>query len=185
MWCRAHTFAGGATRRITSRFSIVGVTESQRLSVSNSAVRSRFYNFAGADGAETDVVENWLAKHIEAPVSATLRALRAGAAMGDVDQATIINFTIAQLIRTPTVFAFMEHLDEHLGGMFVLMEAAKGGAFDLLDLSDADRDRYLGLAREAWAAHQRQRDSRASKLRTMVRKLDELSAEVTSWHGPS
>lgn len=154
----------------------------QRFSVSNSAVRHRFYNFAGVDGTETDVVENWLDKHIEAPVGKTLKALRAGAGIGDVDKATVINFTVAQLVRTPTVFAVMEYLDEHLGAMLLLMEAAKTGGFDLLALSDADRDRYLALARRAWAAQQDERDMRASKLRTMVRKLDEVSTQVTSWH---
>lgn len=159
-----------------------GSADPQRFSVSNSAVRNRFYNFAGADGAETDVVENWLDKHIEAPVGETLKALRAGAGIGDVNKATVINFTVAQLVRTPTVFAFMEHFDEHLGAMFVLMEAAKNGGFDLLALSDADRDRYLAFARRAWAARQDERDTRASKLRTMVRKLDEVSTQVTAWH---
>jgi hypothetical protein len=159
-----------------------GSTAPKHLSVSNSAVRSRFYNFAGTDGAENDVVENWLAKHIEAPVGVTLKALRAGVGIADVDKSTVINFTVAQLVRTPTVFALMAHLDEHLGAMFVLMEAAKAGRFNLLDLSDADRDRYLGLARQAWAAHQDGRDMRASMLRTMVRKLDEVSTLVTPWH---
>lgn len=159
-----------------------GSTAPQRISVSNSAVRKRFYNFADADGAETDAVENWLDKHIEAPVGATLKALRAGAGMGDVDKATVINFTVAQLVRTPTVFAYLEQFDEHLGAMFVLMEAAKGGEFDLLKLSDVDRDRYLGLARKAWAAQRDARDTRASKLRTMVRKLDEVATKVTPWH---
>lgn len=153
----------------------------QRLSVSNSAVRKRFYNFADADGAETDVVENWLDKHIEAPVGTTLKALRAGAEIGEVDVTTAINFTVAQLLRTPTVFAFMQHFDEHMGAMFALLEAAKGADFDLLELSDADRARCLGIARKVWAA-QNVGDRRASKLRTMVRKLDEISEQVASWH---
>ncbi|MBU2694990.1 DUF4238 domain-containing protein [Pimelobacter sp. 30-1] len=159
-----------------------GATAPKRLSVSNSAVRSRFYNFADADGAETDVVENWLDKHIEAPVGVTLKALRAGADIDDVDKSAVINFTVAQLVRTPTVFAFMKHFDEHLGAVFTLMEAAREGGFDLLKLSDADRDRYLAIARDAWAAHRADSDARASKLRTMVRKLDEVSTLVTSWH---
>ena len=154
----------------------------RRFSVSNSAVRKRFYNFAGADGVETDVVENWLGKHIEAPVGETLKALRAGAGIGDVNKETVINFTVAQLVRTPTVFAFMEHFDEHLGATMLLVHAAKSGGFDLLALSDADRDRYLAVAKRAWAARRDERDTRASKLRTMARKLDEVSTLVSSWH---
>ncbi|QOR71364.1 hypothetical protein IM660_03430 [Ruania alkalisoli] len=100
----------------------------------------------------------------------------------DVDKATVINFTVVQLVRTPTVFAFMEHIDGHLGAKFVLIEVTKTGGFDLLALSDAERDRYLALAGRAWAPRQDEHDMQASKLRTMVRKLDELSTQVTAWH---
>jgi hypothetical protein len=159
-----------------------GSSVPHRFSVSNSAVRKRFYNFADASGAESDLVENWLDKHIESPVGATLTALRAGAGLDDVDRTTVINFTVAQLVRTPTMFSFMAHFDVHLGAMFTLVEAAKSGGFDLLELSDAERDRYLSIARDAWATQLDERDTRASKLRTMVRKLDEVSTQVTSWH---
>ncbi|WP_445256998.1 DUF4238 domain-containing protein [Nocardioides aurantiacus] len=159
-----------------------GSSVPHRFSVSNSAVRKRFYNFADANGAESDVVEDWLDEHIESPVGATLKALRAGASLDDVDRATVTNFMAAQMVRTPTMFAFMAHIDVHLGAMFTLMEAAKRGGFDLLTLSDADRDRYLSIARDAWAAQLDERDTRASKLRTMVRKLDEVATQVTSWH---
>lgn len=153
-----------------------------RFSVSNSAVRKRFYNFADAHGAESDLVETWLDRHVESPVGPTLKALRAGAGIDDVDKNTVISFAVAQLVRTPTVFAFMSQLDVHLGAMFTLIEAAKIGGFNLLELSDTNRARYFAAARDAWTAGLDQRDMRVSKLRTMVRKLDEISTQVTSWH---
>jgi hypothetical protein len=158
-----------------------GSVATAEFSVSNAAVRKRFYNFADAAGAETDAVEEWLGKHIEAPIGATLKALRAGAAVGDVDKVTVVNFTVAQLVRTPTVFAYMDHFDDHLGPLMLLMEAAKQADINLLDIGDDGCDRLLEQARLVWAG-QDARDARASKLRTMVRKLDEISTQVSSWH---
>lgn len=159
-----------------------GTTTARRLAVSNSAVRRRFYNFAGTDGAETDIVETWLADHIEAPVGVTLAALRSGAELGDVEKLTVVNFTVAQLIRTPTVFGYLDHFDDHLGAMLVLLEASKSEELDLLALSDSERARYLRIARQAWVGLQNDQDTRASKLRTMIRTLDEVATQVTSWH---
>lgn len=154
----------------------------KRLPMSNSAVRKGFYNFIDAGGEQSDAVENWLDKHIEAPVGATLQALRAGSSVDDENKATIVNFTVAQLIRTPTVFAIMDHLDMHLGALFLLSQAAETGGFDLLKLTQTERDRCLASAEEAWAEHQDARETKSSKLRTMVRELDKISAQVMSWH---
>ncbi|WP_032366012.1 DUF4238 domain-containing protein [Rhodococcoides fascians] len=159
-----------------------GSAAPQRRPVSNTAVRTQFYNMIGSDGAKTDAIENWLGNRIEAPVGPTLKALRSGGNIGDVDTVTIINFTVAQLIRTPTVFAIMAGIDETTGPLLLLAEAAKTAGFDLLTLSEADRDRCVEVARRAWAANRSASDTKASSLRTMVRKLDEIATQVASWH---
>jgi len=158
-----------------------GSTVPKRLAVSNSAVRKRFYNFASAGGAEPDAVETWLDRHIESPVGSTLKALRDGADIGDIDTATVIDFTAAQLVRTPTVLAYMTQVDEYVGPIILLMEAAKQAGINLLEVNDDVRERLLEQSRRVWA-QQAERDTRASKLRTMIRKLDELSTHIASWH---
>ena len=99
---------------------------------------------------EYDAVENSLDKHIESPVGAVLKSLRAGANIGDVDQQTVANFTVAQLVRTPTVFAYMEQIDRHLGPKLLLMEAAKQANINLMDVSDDARERLVEAAHQRW-----------------------------------
>lgn len=157
-----------------------GETQPRRLSVSNSAVRRRFYNFRGDDDEESDAVEDWLAGSVEGPVAPALRHLRDGADVDDVDRDAVARFTIAQLVRSPTLFSYMDQIDTHLGPLLLMSEAAKRSGTNLLDVGEDGRQRLLEAARTAWTQLPDQ-DQRASRLRTMSRAFDEHVRLTRNW----
>lgn len=149
--------------------------------LSHSAVRSRFYNHRDSHDLETDVVEDWLAQHIESPGSQVLRRLRGGDDAMEVDRRSLVNLVCAQLMRSPTVFAYMRQIDQHTGPLLAMAEACMHLGVNPVDLEDSEREQLLSEVRRAWL-DQEDRDVRASMLRTMVRKVDELADTVKTWH---
>lgn len=158
-----------------------GQAAARRLPVSHAAVRSSFYNFLEDTGGQSDAVEEWFGKHVESPMGPVLRQLRQGVAPREVDEPAIRTFAVTQLVRTPTVFAYMAQLDTHLGPLLLFAEACKTAGVNPADLEAPARERLIVAAREAWEGTVTG-DDRASHLRTMARQLDELAVRVESWH---
>jgi hypothetical protein len=158
-----------------------GEQDGARRPISHSAVRSRFYNYRDTDDLESDVVEEWLAQHVESPGSHLLRSLRNGADPMDLKHGSLVNLVVAQLVRSPTVFAYMRQIDERIGPVLAMVQACNELGVNPADLDDNARERVYADAKRAWFA-QEERDTRASMLRTMMRKLDELSGAVENWH---
>lgn len=150
-----------------------------RVHINVATVHRDFYNFTTEDGEESDAVERWLGRDVENRAAGALRHVRAGNAPSPKQIPSLARFVVAQLLRTATNAARMEQIDRHLRPFLVMQSAMSKYGVDPGALSPETLDAIRHAAEQAWE----QTDQRGpeSRLRTMVRKFEELSDLLAKW----
>lgn len=155
-------------------------TRERELSLTNAAVEKDFYSFLGPGGAD-DAVEVWLSEEVEQPFHSMLEGLRLADAVTDREVDAIAGYVAAGLMRTPAARAQVEQIDEALGGWIALMQIHADGAGDLRGRTQPELDQLAQAASTELRAQQDVQVVKASRLRTMVRKQDELRERLRSY----
>jgi len=150
------------------------------LQINNVAVRKRFYNFKNSQGAEIGGIEEWLDTGVESPIGPVFKRLRAGQPVRTEDVPALARFVVVQLLRTPSTEATLMQLDQHLGPMLLAHAVFVRHEVDPTALSAESVSALMRAATDVW--ERRPLDGRRnSRLRTIARKMDELTTELSSW----
>lgn len=146
--------------------------------------RHEYYTFFTDDGTRDQAIEDWFSTGIEAPASRVLDRLRTGEQPEPDDTPILARFVTTSLLRTATVRAYLEQIDDHVGPMLVLSFVAKTHPeLDLVNMPPNQVEHLLPIARRALAdLPARSQDKVRSRLRTILRKSDEMAERLTSWN---
>jgi hypothetical protein len=147
--------------------------------ISNAAVRTKIYTFDNSSGQPSNAVEDWLGEQVEAGAGRVLQRLREGQQPTPEDRPALARLAVAGLLRTATVRSYLEQMDRHLGPFLLVHGVLVRHEVDPASLSRTDMELLQEAATDAW--QRVTRDDPAARLRTMVRKFDELVLEVTDW----
>ena len=159
-----------------------GEKQTKLLHINNVAVRSGFYNFVDLAGQQTDTLENWFDTDIESPAAPVLKSLRAASGPfrgGTADLVSLTRFVAAQLLRTPTVAAYMGDIDDHIRPIAYTMELLKQAGLSAADLTEAELDDWRQSGQRMADEHATSGD-RESRLRTIMRKFVEFADELSA-----
>ncbi|MGY1810653.1 DUF4238 domain-containing protein [Blastococcus sp. SYSU D00669] len=151
----------------------------REIPISNATVRRRFYTFDDSSGQPSNAVEDWLSEQVESRAGPVLQRLREGQQPTPEDRPALARLAVAGLLRTATVASYLEQMDRHLGPFLLVHGVFVRHEVDPASLSPTDIELLQAAATDAW--QRVTRDDPAARLRTMVRKFDELVLEVTDW----
>jgi hypothetical protein len=146
-------------------------------------VQRDFYTYYDSLGRPREDIEVWFGVAIETRIARLLQALRAGRPIHPDHRRPLARFAASSLLRTATVRALMAQIDSHLRPALVLFDAATKANVDLLEMSSTQRTRLLAGARHALERLPvDDAEERRSRLRTMLRKIDEWTRLMASWN---
>lgn len=150
--------------------------------IAKATVHNEFYTYYTDDGERNQDIEDWFATEIEAPVAKILRRLRAGDQPSIDDVPSIARFVTTSMLRTATVRSYMEQIDERIGPLILLSHAATRADINLLDKTPDELELLRSVARHALdnLPHD-QRDRVRGRLRTLLRKSDDIAQTLTTW----
>jgi hypothetical protein len=151
----------------------------QRVPTSGATVRKMFYTFYDSSGQASNAVEDWLGEQVEDSAGPVLQRLREGQQPTPEDRPALARLAVAGLLRTATVASYLEQMDRHLGPFLLVHGVLVRHEVDAAALSRTDLELLQEAATDAW--QRVTRDDTAARLRTMIRKFDELVLEVTDW----
>ncbi len=186
--------AGNVKRRhhTTPRVYLRGFAERDRVSIrtrsgverevhiADATVRKNFYNFRTSKGVESSAVEKWLDRSVENPAGPVFERLRRGLPVTERDRPVLAKFAVSQLLRTPTTAAMLDHIDGHIGPMLVVQAVLPRHDIDPTTMPQRELEAITEIALRAWE-EQTGRDQRRSQLRTIMRKVDELTDQLAAW----
>lgn len=152
-------------------------------SIRSATVRRDFYTFVDATGRPNESIERWLGGQVENDVAGVLKDLRAGQPLQNDHIDLLALFVATSLMRTATVRSYMAQIDAGLRPLLVAMERAKSRGINLADQPSSKREKLL--AETARAIAQLNPDAiqeQNSRLRTMLREIDQVRATLRSWN---
>ncbi|WP_412161435.1 DUF4238 domain-containing protein [Curtobacterium flaccumfaciens] len=151
-----------------------------RTSSTNATVRAGFYTVT-IDGAPSTAVEEWFAVEVEGPAAELLVRARVEHVLQQQDYVPLARFAAASLLRTQSVRAHLLQIGDLVGPM-TLLQYVLAREPSLGDLSDpAQRSRMLAAAETSYRKQAPLVDNTNALLRVVLRKIDELTQELSGW----
>ncbi len=111
--------------------------------------------------------------------TSSLRAASGPFRGGTADLVSLTRFVAAQLLRTPTVAAYMGDIDDHIRPIAYTMELLKQAGLSAADLTEAELDDWRQSGQRMADEHATSGD-RESRLRTIMRKFVEFADELSA-----
>lgn len=156
-----------------------------RVAITNATVRRDFYTYIDDTGEANESIERWMAESIEGPAADPLKSACASVQPqpSAEDVRDLARFVAVSLMRTATVRSYLQQMDTHFNPTLLLAALAKENDYRLVDLSQSDRQQLLAAISDALSASKKDTAwEQRSRLRTMLRKADELMTVLATWH---
>lgn len=154
-----------------------------RTSVEDATVARDFYAFNTTAGQTHRDIEDWFETQVETPVVEVVRRLREGSQPHEDEAPVLAGLVAASLLRTRAVRSLMAQFDHHLAPIMVMARVASDKGWNLAEATSGQLEELRSITAKVWTEHPRDPEEEArSTLRTMLRKYDEMSIDLTRWH---